>query len=87
MKFIYFNDTDRLVAIHPATFLYGCTGEETPINPGAQRLFTLPQNTYPWVKMWDYGEEIGLQILVSPISDVEELDDAIPDNVVFLKRR
>ena len=87
MKFIYFNDTGRLVTIHPATFLYGCIGVETPINPGEQRLFTLPKNTYPWVKMSDYGKEIGLQILVSPISDVEELDGFVPDNVVFLKRR
>ncbi len=23
----------------------------------------------PWVKMWDYGEERGLQILVSPTVD------------------
>lgn len=87
MKFIYFNDTDRLVTIHPATFLYGCTGEETSIKPGEQRLFTLPEKTYPWVKMSDYDEDIGLQILVSPISDPEELDNFVPDNVIFLNRR
>lgn len=43
-----------------------------PIKPKEQRLFILPENTYPWVKMWDYGEEIGLHILVSPLKDSEE---------------
>lgn len=72
MKFVYFNDTNRVVKIHPATFLHGCSGDETPISPREQRLFILPEGTYPWVKMWDYGEKIGLQILVSPVTDVKE---------------
>lgn len=69
MKFKYCNDTGRTIYIHPATFIYGCMGDETPIKPLEERLFLLPKNTYPWVKMWDYGEERGLQILVSPITD------------------
>lgn len=33
--------------------------------PLEERVFILPDNTFPWVKMWDY-EEKGLQILVVP---------------------
>lgn len=69
MKFKYYNDTGRIVSIHPATFIHGCQGDETPIKPLEERLFILPEGTYPWVKMWDYGGERGLQILVSPIVD------------------
>jgi hypothetical protein len=70
MKFIYFNDTGRKVIIHPATFSHGCTGSSEPIKHLEQRVFELPEDTFPWVKMWDYGE-IGLNILVSPIKEVE----------------
>lgn len=69
MKFKYYNDTGRIVSIHPATFTHGCKGDGTPIKPNEERLFTLPDNTYPWVKMWDYGGEKGLHILVSPYKD------------------
>ena len=69
MKFKYFNDTNRIVNIHPATFIHGCTGDSKPINPLEERTFTLPEGSYPWVKMWDYGEKIGLSILVSPLVD------------------
>ena len=70
IKFIYFNDTGRKVIIHPATFLHGCTGSSEPIKHLEQRLFELPAGTFPWVKMWDYGE-IGLSILISPIKETE----------------
>jgi hypothetical protein len=66
MKFKFFNDTGRIVRIHPATFAHGCQSEKSPINPLEERLFILPTGSYPTVKMWDYGENIGLQILVSP---------------------
>jgi hypothetical protein len=70
MKFIYFNDTGRKVSIHPATFSHGCTGSSEPIKHLEQRVFELPEGTFPWVKMWDYGE-IGLSLLVSPMKEVE----------------
>ena len=70
MKFIYFNDTGRRVTIHPATFKHGCVGSTEPIKPLEQRVFELPDGTFPWVKMWDYGEG-GLRILVSPKKDVD----------------
>ena len=38
----------------------------TPIQPLEQRLFTLPNGTSPWIKMWNYGE-VGLSILITPI--------------------
>ncbi|WP_391558948.1 hypothetical protein [Robertmurraya sp.] len=69
MKFKFFNDTGRVVSIHPATLTHGCEVDQSPIQPLEERLFILPPDTYPWVKMWDYGEKIGLQILVSPTRD------------------
>jgi len=70
MKFIYYNDTGRVVNVHPATFLHGCTGSNEPIQHLEQRLFELPKGTFPWVKMWDYGD-IGLSILVSPMKEAK----------------
>lgn len=40
------------------------------IKPLEVRTFLLPSGTYPWVKMWDYGER-GLSILVSAQMDEE----------------
>ncbi|GAB6450266.1 hypothetical protein bcgnr5390_13680 [Bacillus luti] len=68
MKFQYSNDTQRTVSIHPGTFAHGCTGDKEEILPNETRTFLLPEGTYPWVKMWDYGEK-GLMILVSPTKD------------------
>lgn len=65
MKFKFFNDTGRIVSIHPASFLHGCQAKNSPISPLEERIFILPAGTYPTVKMWDYGENRGLQILVS----------------------
>ena len=72
MKFKFFNDTGRVVSVHPATIDHGCTADTTPIQHLETRLFILPENTYPWVKMWDYGEKHGLQILVSPMQDAQD---------------
>ncbi|MDN4493071.1 hypothetical protein [Ureibacillus aquaedulcis] len=66
MKFVYYNDTGREVGIHPATKEHGTECDMSTILPLEERTFILPNNTYPWVKMWDYGEEHGLSILVSP---------------------
>jgi hypothetical protein len=66
MKFKFFNDTGRIVSIHPGTFSHGtsCTKSDA-IQPLEERLFTLPYGTYPLVKMWDYGSH-GLSIFISP---------------------
>lgn len=69
MKIKYYNDTGRVVSIHPATFSNGCTGNPNPIQPLEEREFKLPIGTYPWIKMWDDGEKVGLMILISPIAD------------------
>lgn len=39
MQFRFFNDTGRVVRIHPATLHHGCQGEKTPIKPSEDRLF------------------------------------------------
>ncbi|MGM7680797.1 hypothetical protein ACSVDA_01460 [Cytobacillus sp. Hm23] len=69
MKFSFFNDTGRVVSIHAATINKGCKCDDSPIKPLEERLFLLPEGTYPWVKMWDHGETNGLCLLVSPIND------------------
>lgn len=68
-KFVYYNDTPRIVSIHPATITHGCEVNMDAIQPGELRTFILPEGTYPWVKMWDYAPKGNLQILVSPHSD------------------
>lgn len=68
MKFKYYNDTNRVVTVHPATFLHGCIGNKDSIQPLEIRTFLLPEGTYPWVKMWDH-QESGLCILISPTED------------------
>lgn len=73
MKFVYYNDTGREVGIYPATETHGTACDMSPIQPLTERIFYLPPDTYPWVKMWDYGEERGLSILISPMkNEVEE---------------
>ncbi|RID85317.1 hypothetical protein D1953_10870 [Peribacillus asahii] len=69
MKFQYYNDTKRDISIHPGTTLHGCECDTSPIQHGEVRTFILPPGTFPFVKMWDYGEENGLSILVSPIKE------------------
>jgi len=71
MKFKFYNDTGREVTIHPATENNGIKCDMSVIKPLEERSFFLPEKTYPWVKMWDYGEKKGLSILVSAQSDNE----------------
>ncbi|MGG0720140.1 hypothetical protein ABE096_21540 [Robertmurraya massiliosenegalensis] len=70
MNLIFFNDTRRLVRIHPATISHGCKVNKEPINPLEDRVFVLPEGSFPWVKMWD-NAQLGLTILVSPMKEVE----------------
>jgi hypothetical protein len=69
MKFIYFNDTGREVSIHPSTTQHGVKCDMNTIKPLEERTFILPEDSYPWVKMWDLGEKRGLSILVSAQKD------------------
>ncbi|QHE50873.1 MULTISPECIES: hypothetical protein [Pontibacillus] len=69
MKFKYYNDTGRNVSIHPGTKINGTMCSMEHIKPQEERTFHLPENTYPWVKMWDNGKDEGLSILVSPQKD------------------
>ncbi|MFS0558991.1 hypothetical protein [Brevibacillus sp. 179-C9.3 HS] len=69
MKFKYYNDTGRMISIHPATKAGGVECEMDIIKPLEERTFHLPHGTYPWVKMWDHGGEGGLFILVSAQTD------------------
>lgn len=66
VNLIFFNDTRRLVRIHPATINHGCKVINEPIKHLEERIFELPEGTHAWVKMWD-NDELGLTILVSPV--------------------
>lgn len=66
---VYYNDTGRIISIHPATESHGVKCDMSAIRPLEERIFYLPANTYPWIKMWDYGEKNGLSILVSAQKD------------------
>jgi hypothetical protein len=70
MNLIFFNDTRRLVRIHPATITHGCKVSKEPILHLDQRLFELPEGSFPWIKLWDDGS-LGLTILVSPMKESE----------------
>jgi hypothetical protein len=62
-KFAYYNDTGRLVGIHPATQIHGCECDMSGIKHGEVREFILPEGTYAWVKMWDYGKNMVYKFL------------------------
>ena len=65
----YFNDTNNVIRIHPATLIHGCEikDDKTEIQPLEIVTFYLPEGTYPWVKVWSHGT-----ILVSPQRYPEE---------------
>lgn len=56
-------------------------------------MFYLPEGTYAWVKMWDYGGDSGLQLLVSPTPmSVEEMQakknaERVDDIIEMLKSK
>jgi hypothetical protein len=73
-KFAFYNDTQKQVHIHPATFKYGCKCTSIlPIKHMEYRVFDLPQGTMPMLKVWDYGDR-GLGILVTSLS-IEDWSD------------
>ncbi|AKQ08419.1 hypothetical protein PQE66_gp104 [Bacillus phage PBC2] len=92
-QFLYYNDTQRTVRIHPATKSHGTECNMNDILAGEMRMFYLPEGTYAWTKMWDYGGEHGLSILVSPSPlNVEEMQakknaDRIDEIIEILKSK
>lgn len=65
--FTFFNDTGKEVQIHPGTEVHGVVCDMSPIKHLEERVFELPEGTYPWVKVWDHTKHgMGLQLLVSP---------------------
>jgi hypothetical protein len=66
-KFTFFNDTGKRMHIHPATFNSGVTtnnGNDNVIYTLEVVVFTLPEGTTPWVKLW--GDNT---ILVQPLRE------------------
>jgi hypothetical protein len=43
MKLVYFNDTGRIVKIHPATLSHGCITTKESIKSLQEREFILPE--------------------------------------------
>lgn len=56
MKFEFFNDTGKEMRIHPATKIHGIEYEgKDSILPLTIKVFRLPENTTPLVKLWERG--------------------------------
>lgn len=63
MKFVFFNDTGREITLHPATLNQGIKCNKSIIVPLEEREFILPEGTYPWTKIWGYGEILQLIVM------------------------
>lgn len=70
MKIVYFNDTGKEINIHPGTLSHGTKTSSEPIQPLEERVFELPEGTYPWIMMCEYGGQ--LSIFVSGKQDDEQ---------------
>ncbi|WP_225340450.1 hypothetical protein [Lysinibacillus capsici] len=57
--FLFYIDIGREVSIHPATKEHGTNCYMSTIKLLEQRIFTLPENTIHWIKLWDYAESKG----------------------------
>lgn len=59
MKFKFFNDTGRIVTIHPATYEHGCNVDNSDaIMPLQERLFILPDVPIPSSNYGTTGQEM-----------------------------
>lgn len=53
----YYNDTEKDITIHPASYKYDELNYRKVLKAGEMREFFLPIGTTPWLKIWeDYGE-------------------------------
>jgi hypothetical protein len=62
-KYLFFNDTGKIISIHPETQESGIIVEknnknyENVIYPLELVVFTAPEGKIPIMKLWDYGFE------------------------------
>lgn len=70
MKIVYFNDTGMEINIHPGTLSHGTQTSTEPIKPLEERVFELPEGTYPWIMMCEHDGQ--LSIFVSGKQDDEQ---------------
>lgn len=68
-NFFYYNDTERKVSIHPGTDTRVEFKNDGPIQHGEILKFAYPEKFSPLIKMWDYGEKHGLQIIVMLVDE------------------
>lgn len=68
-NFFYYNDTGRSVKIHPGTDVKVKFENDGPIEHGKTLKFSYPKKFSPLIKMWDYGEKHGLQIIVMLVDE------------------
>lgn len=71
MKLVYFNDTGKEINIHPGTFLHGIKTSKAPIKPLEERVFELPDGTYPWIKMWEYQGQLSIFVSGEKVNEQE----------------
>lgn len=80
MKVVYFNDTGKEINIHPGTLSHGTKTSSEPIQPLEERVFELPEGTYPWIKMWDHNGQLSIFVSGKQDDEQEEsLDEEYDD--------
>ncbi|MFD2215318.1 hypothetical protein [Metabacillus endolithicus] len=70
MKFKFFNDTGRIVTIHPATYEHGCYVDNRDAIMPLQRTLIYSAKPVPISSSnYGYGARNGLHLLISPIEE------------------
>jgi hypothetical protein len=86
VKISFYNDTGRLISIHPGTAMsVKCEMQE--IKPLEIRTFDLSSEASPFLKLWDYKGH-GLSLLVQSLEaeKVENPDDRLTELVQLAKQ-
>ena len=80
MKIVYFNDTGKEIKIHPGTLSHGTQTSTEPIKPLEERVFELPEGTYPWIMMCEHDGQLSIFVSGKRCDEQEEsLDEEYDD--------
>ncbi|MCM3494706.1 hypothetical protein M4D52_14805 [Paenibacillus lactis] len=80
MKVVYFNDTGKEINIHPGTLSHGTKTSTEPIKPFEERVFELPEGTYPWIMMCEHNDQLSIFVSGKQCDEQEEsLDEEYDD--------
>jgi len=80
VKIVYFNDTGKEINIHPGTLSHGTQTSTEPIKPLEERVFELPEGTYPWIMMCEHDGQLSIFVSGKQCDEQEEsLDEEYDD--------